>query len=99
MPTVFKFLPTQEEVQHSSVGEVASYLYDTYDTALPQHWVNAVTALGYDPRGKFVWNYDQVFLHGRNTFGVPGPLFEEAARWINEHEEKVLSRLRRMLST
>jgi hypothetical protein len=40
-----------------------------YDTALPQPWVNAMTAAGFDPRGLVVWGYPP-----RSLLGVPVPL-------------------------
>ena len=43
-----------------TVGEAASARYEgqTYDHALPQGWVDACCERGLDPRGHFVWLYD-----------------------------------------
>jgi hypothetical protein len=51
----------------STVGEVASTVYPemTYDTALPQEWVDAVTRRGFDPRGHVVWGYPKGSLGGQ----------------------------------
>jgi hypothetical protein len=44
----------------------------SYDTALPQHWVDEVQRLyGLDVRGHFVWSYDKPGL-----FGFPAPVTE-----------------------
>jgi hypothetical protein len=40
-----------------------------YDSALPQPWVNRLTAAGFDPRGTVVWGYPPSYI-----FGVPVPL-------------------------
>lgn len=45
----------------------------TFDTALPQDWVNHITKMGFDPRGQVVWAYPRGTL-----FGLPMPLTEEA---------------------
>lgn len=46
----------------------------SYDTALPQPWVNKITALGFDPRGQVVWGYPK-----GSIFGIPVPLSPKAA--------------------
>ena len=55
-----------------TVGELARTLYPgrTYDTALPQHWVDAMRERGFDVRGHFVWEIQEVF-------GRPLPLTVE----------------------
>jgi len=42
-----------------STGELAEHKYPgkTFDTALPQEWVNRMQARGFDPRGHFVTLY------------------------------------------
>jgi len=45
------------------------FKYDgTYDDALPQTWVDAMQARGFDPRGHFVWAYPS-----GSIFGCPMP--------------------------
>ena len=38
----------------------------SYDTALPQPWVDDARAFGLEVRGQFVWSYD-----GARVFGEP----------------------------
>lgn len=45
----------------------------TFDTALPQGWVNHITDRGFDPRGQVVWSYPK-----GTVFGLPMPLTQEA---------------------
>lgn len=45
----------------------------TFDTALPQGWVDEVTSKGFDPRGQVVWAYPQGTI-----WGLPMPLTVEA---------------------
>jgi hypothetical protein len=47
----------------------------SYDTALPQPWVNEMQASGFDPREQVVWAYP-------NVFGCPYPLSPRAAHKI-----------------
>lgn len=47
----------------------------TFDTALPQDWVNLITARGFDPRGQVVWAYPHGYI-----YGMPMPLTEEARK-------------------
>jgi len=58
-----------------TVGEAASARYEgqTYDHALPQGWVDACCERGLDPRGHFVWLYD-------DYVGRPAPVTEEGDR-------------------
>ena len=46
----------------------------TYDTALPQPWVNTMTASGFDPRYEVVWGYPK-----GSCLGFPLPLTPRAA--------------------
>lgn len=70
--------PAHDWVQSSeTVGEAATRLgLKSYDTALPQDWVNACMDQGFDPRGKFVVCYDTV------TLGTLVPVTNDAARTI-----------------
>ena len=45
--------------QPQTVGELAEQCYSgmTYDTALPQQWVDKMADRGFDPRGHFVTLY------------------------------------------
>ena len=56
-------------------GELAALVYPdtTFNTALPQQWVNRCMDLGFDPNPCFVWGYPE---------GRPLPLTAEAARDI-----------------
>lgn len=53
-------------------GEAAEARYSgmTYDCALPQSWVDYCYALGRDPRGHFVWLYDEA----AGLCGRPAPI-------------------------
>ena len=70
-------LPTTANLRANptSKGELAKLVYPdtTYDTALPQDWVNAVTKQGFDPRPVVVWGYPK-----GSIFGMPLPLTVEA---------------------
>lgn len=50
----------------------------TYDTALPQEWVDRFAAdTGFSPVGHFVWSYDEAVM-----FGAPVALTPEGeAAW------------------
>lgn len=63
------------EKDRKTVGELAEQLYPgmTYDTSLPQEWVNYCTARVFDPRGQVVWLYPD-----RDLLGIPAPLTQEA---------------------
>lgn len=63
-------------------GELAERLYPgvTFDTALPQPWVNECQALGFDPRPGFVWGFPAGLI-----WGTPLPLTAEA--WKNAPRE------------
>lgn len=58
-------------------GELAKQVYPhtTFDTALPQGWVDGCQELGFDPRTKFVWLYPE-----GSVVGYPAPLYLEAAQ-------------------
>jgi hypothetical protein len=61
----------------TTVGEAARYCYPniTYDTALPQEWVNAMQQEAeFDPRGCVVWGYPK-----GTVMGIPLPITREAA--------------------
>ena len=63
------------ETRQVSITQLAESIYPdlTFDTALPQDWVNAMTQSGFDPRGQVVWGYPP-----RCSFGQPYPLTLEA---------------------
>ena len=58
-----------------TVGEAAEARYagQTYDHALPQGWVDACCEKGLDPRGHFVWLYD-------DYVGRPAPITGDGDR-------------------
>lgn len=56
----------------------------TFDTTLPQGWVDDVTDRGFDPRGQVVWAYPQGTI-----FGLPMPLTEEAKTALIELNERL----------
>jgi hypothetical protein len=62
-----------------SCGDLARLVYPdiTYDHAFPHSWFERCLALGFDPRGRFVWGYHKGMLMGQ-----PLPLTKEAARDI-----------------
>ena len=62
-------------------GELATELYPTmtYDTALPQNWVNMCMEKGFDPRFSVVWGYPADTIMGR-----PFPLTLEADEFLSE---------------
>jgi hypothetical protein len=66
--------------EYMTKGELASLVYPdiTYDTALPQPWVDQCQELGFDPRPCFVWGYPP----GSSVMGQPLPLTKEGARDI-----------------
>ena len=49
----------------------------SYDSALPQPWVDAARAYGLDVRGHFVWSYDSA---GHRILGEPVALTLDARR-------------------
>ena len=75
-----KIFPSQADLAERStpltVDELARSLYPTitYDCALPQQWVDAVTDHGFDPRGQVVWGYPPE----SKLMGQPLPLTTEA---------------------
>tara|TARA_R110001583_G_scaffold22926_13_gene85471 strand:- start:200 stop:454 length:255 start_codon:yes stop_codon:yes gene_type:complete len=68
-----------------TVGQAAERMYPgvTYDTALPQTWVDAHRDEGTEVLGHFIWIYpegwDQV---GVSTFGMPGPITVEGVQMM-----------------
>lgn len=71
-------IPAENEcIEHGySVRHIAESILElkTYDTALPQEWVNQCADRGFDPRGRFVMCYDE-----EGAFGRLVPLTREAA--------------------
>ena len=66
-----------------TVSDAAERLYPgiTFDTALPQPWVNwARDDKGVDVRGQFVWGYDKK----APAFGRPLPLTAEANQFLED---------------
>ena len=61
-----------------TVGEAAEARYSglTYDHALPQGWVDQCCDKGLDPRGHFVWLYD-------DYVGRPAPITGEGDRIVS----------------
>jgi hypothetical protein len=70
-------LRNESELNGATVGQIAEELYRgvTYDTALPQTWVDTMQNRGFDPRGVVVWGYPE----GNTLYGQPLPLTVEAA--------------------
>lgn len=66
---------SEENRTMQTIGEAAIARYEgqTYDHALPQGWVDACCERGLDPRGHFVWLYD-------DYVGRPAPVTEEGDR-------------------
>jgi hypothetical protein len=66
------------EKQMQTVGDAAAERYPnmTYDCALPQNWVDQCCNKGLDPRGHFVWLYD-------NFSGRPAPISREGDRIVS----------------
>ena len=81
-----------------TVGEAAKANgITTFDTALPQSWVNDVEQVtGIYPVGGefegepvwFVWSYD-----GAKNWGNPAPLTEGAVKLLALYEDKLRSRI------
>jgi len=69
-------LPSEADIGSKTTGDLAAELYPsmTYDTALPQPWVDRMADRGVDVRGRFVWGYPKGTLAG-----FPFPLTLEAA--------------------
>ncbi len=69
------YLPLRVETRGQTTAEIADRLYFgiTYDTALPQLWVDEYARYGYNPVGDFVWIYPEGYI-----MGMPGPLCQEA---------------------
>ncbi len=62
-----------------TVSQAAERMYPgvTYDTALPQTWVNAHRHEGHEVRGHFVWLYPE-----GNLMGMPGPITVEGVQMM-----------------
>lgn len=61
-----------------TVSDVAAERYPglTYDHALPEGWVVKAFHKGFDPRGHFVWLYD-------DYVGRPAPITDEGDRIVS----------------
>jgi len=97
---MFKLLPTKAELAAHPITkeDLGKTLYTSFDTALPQLWVDAAAYIGRDVRPEFVWSYDPLPKpSGPNIFGVPGPLTHEAAKWYEEQKENLTNRIRTQL--
>lgn len=59
-----------------TVGEMAELKYpgETYDTALPQQWVDKMRERGFDPRGHFVT------LYPKSGLAYMAPITDEGVR-------------------
>jgi len=67
-------------MEHSeTVQEAANRMWPdvSYDTALPQGWVNTAIKQGFDPRGQVVWGYPK-----HCCLGIPLPLTPEAQVYL-----------------
>jgi hypothetical protein len=71
----------------TSIDQAAARLgLRSYDTALPQEWVNDFTArTGTSPAGRFVWSYD-----GSLMFGAPVALDDEARKLLAAYQNALL---------
>ena len=67
--------------------KATSHITCTFDTALPQDWVNEITAAGFDPRGEVVWGYPKGSLGG-----LPIPLSAIAAHKLLSHKQHFSAR-------
>lgn len=78
MPDPYHGFFKNKEKKMQTVGEAAKARYDglTYDHALPQGWVDACCDKGLDPRGHFVWLYD-------NFSGRPASITDEGDRIVS----------------
>lgn len=88
-----KILPTLASLPAGTTkGDLIDLLNPqvTFDTALPQDWVNHITKMGFDPRGQVVWSYPK-----GTVFGLPMPLTQEARTaliGLNQHIWDVVRR-------
>jgi hypothetical protein len=85
-------MPTDEQARELefTTEELAGLLYPgiTFDTALPQDWVDLTHTYGFDPRGTVVWLYRK-----GDIFGRPQPLTMDSYRsmiFIADAEKKKL---------
>ncbi len=71
--------------QTETVSEAAERLFPgvTFDTALPQPWVDWAREKGTDVRGHFVWGYDDK----APTFGRPLPLTDKAVLFLEDIDQ------------
>ena len=70
------FEKRKEKMQTRGEAAEARYAGLTYDHALPQGWVDACCDKGLDPRGHFVWLYD-------DYVGRPAPITGEGDRIVS----------------
>lgn len=68
-----------------TVSQAAERLFPgvTFDTALPQPWVDWAREKGVDVRGHFVWGYPK---GEGNVFGRPLPLTEKAKLFLERNK-------------
>jgi hypothetical protein len=64
----------------ATVSEAAEKLYPgmTFDTALPQTWVNFMTKMWWNPVGYFVWGYPKE----HSVMGAAAPISIKACKFI-----------------
>jgi len=75
----FLSLTSQERIMSETVGQAAERMYPdvTFDTALPQTWVDAHQDDGTEVLGHFVWLYPS-----GSTFGMPAPITVEGVQMM-----------------
>lgn len=66
----------EKKMQTRGEAAEARYAGQTYDHALPQGWVDACCEKGLDPRGHFVWLYD-------DYVGRPAPITGDGDRMVS----------------
>jgi len=76
-----------------TVSQAAERMYPgvTFDTALPQPWVNEMADLDMDVRGNVVWGYPE-----NSTFGFPLPVTTDGALMVYSAYCQHLGRLRQL---
>lgn len=66
-----------------TVSEYAEALgIESYDTAVPIDWMREMIDNGDDPRGHFVWSYDD------SALGVPRPVTAAGYRMLQRYDER-----------
>ena len=78
MPDPYHGFFEKRKTQMQTVGEAAEARYSglNYDHALRQGWVDQCCDKGLDPRGHFVWLYD-------DYVGRPAPITDEGDRIVS----------------